>query len=201
MNPKQAEFQQSVHESFSQKLKNATAAAHTELESTALSRQLLQPDLSVNRYREYLEKMYALNLFTEEQVAPDIADHVPDLAARSKTAWLQHDLQQLNTPLPDALAYAEVRLENIAEKMGWYYVVEGSTLGGRVILKTLRLNLPPDIFENATLFFNGYGDNTGKYWKNFLARLEQFAQTPEARESVIEGANKAFNQIKKAFNT
>lgn len=186
---------------FLQELKSATAVAHTALEDTPLSKKLLDPHISVNDYREYLEKMYSLNLFTEQQVAPALAHLLPDLSERTKISWLQKDLQSLGSVLPDTSTYNDVRLENVAEQMGWFYVVEGSTLGGRVIIKSLQRHLSPDIFESATQFFNGYGELTGKNWKSFLTILDRFAQSLSIRRSVIVGANKAFSQIQKSFNS
>ncbi len=186
---------------FLNELKSATADAHAALENTPLSKKLLDPDISVMDYREYLEKMYSLILFTEEQVAPSIADFLPDLSERSKLSWLEQDLKNLGSVLPDTTPYHNVQLLNVAEQMGWYYVVEGSTLGGRVILKSLQRHLPPHVFETSAQFFNGYGESTGRKWKSFLAVLDQYAQTPATRKSVIDGANKAFLQIQKSFNS
>ena len=78
--------------------------------------------------------------------------------------------------------------------LGIVYVTEGSTLGGRVILKNVQKKLGLEPGQGAT-YFAGYGDDTAKMWKEFLGRLIEYeAQTGE-RDRIIAGANYAFKYI------
>ncbi len=72
------------------------------------------------------------------------------------------------------------------------YVLEGSALGGRVILRQLK---PLGLSEAAgASYFAGDGPETGRRWTTFLARLEAVG-TPKRRPGVIAGAFRAFEAL------
>jgi heme oxygenase len=74
------------------------------------------------------------------------------------------------------------------------YVVEGSTLGGRYILRNIKSTLQLDENTGAT-YFNGYGADTSANWKQFIAELNAFEQRNDCGSEIIEGANFAFEAI------
>jgi heme oxygenase len=61
---------------------------------------------------------------------------------------------------------------------GCLYVMEGSTLGGKIIYNILKKQLGLSDSAGAS-FFYGYGPATGEKWKTFGASLEAFAGRPE----------------------
>ncbi len=84
---------------------------------------------------------------------------------------------------------------NEAEAMGALYVMEGSTLGGKLIAKSLRTC--SDWPVRGICYFNPYGERTGAMWAAFQLEL---AAVPTAHaESVVRGANQTFAMMEAAM--
>lgn len=56
-----------------------------------------------------------------------------------------------------------------AEALGLYYVVEGATLGGHVILRELAKR---GVTDETLRFLDPYGADTGRRWRQFVDVLE-----------------------------
>ena len=76
-----------------------------------------------------------------------------------------------------------------AAAVGGAYVLEGSTLGGRVISRHIQHLFGPDV---ARAFLDGYGAETGEQWQSFRAALARFASSRDIEEQVIDGARETF---------
>lgn len=88
-------------------------------------------------------------------------------------------------PLPE---FPEPR--STAEALGMLYVLEGSTLGGRLILRALRER---GVDVSGLAFLDPYGAETGARWRSFLAILErETAGDAERIGAACEGALRAF---------
>ncbi len=78
------------------------------------------------------------------------------------------------------------------------YVLEGSALGGQVILAAVQPRLGADI-EGATSFFAGFGRHGMARWRAFTAALDAYgAAHPTAQDAVVEGAALAFGMFLEA---
>ena len=78
-----------------------------------------------------------------------------------------------------------------AEALGAMYVLEGSTLGGKIILKTLRSR---GVSTDQLHFLDPYGKQAGALWRTFLSILErETAPDQTAMNECVSGAIKAFN--------
>ncbi len=109
-----------------------------------------------------------------------------DFETRRKVPALERDLATLKAaPSADAPVSAPA---GRSEALGFLYVLEGSTLGGRVIDKQLRAR---GLSAEGLSFFQGYGEQTGARWKAFCAVLER-ADDPAA---AARGARSAFAQM------
>jgi heme oxygenase len=138
----------------------------------------------------------------ELTVFPAVGTLVPDLDERSKTQRLMEDLKQLGIASPAAgQTFADARYsENPAFNLGILYVSEGSTLGGKVIMKNILAATKPGINE-ACRFLDAYGDRTGSRWKTFLTILDGYqAHADErTRSRIIEGARYGFERTASLF--
>lgn len=183
-------------EIFLQQLRQETAGHHKDLENTWLSKKLLSPDLLPLDYALYLSAMQQVMLFTEENAFPYLLSIIPDLVKRKKTAWLTADLQNLAVLINEIPAFKpQIATSSPSYFLGMMYVIEGSTLGGRVILKQLPAQL-----QNSTHFFSGYGNETGPMWKSFISNLTGYAILDENRQLIIEGVKDMFQYIHAYFN-
>ncbi|RYF86362.1 MAG: heme oxygenase, partial [Chitinophagaceae bacterium] len=81
---------------------------------------------------------------------------LPDLAERRSADLILDDLRAMNLPLEIEEDSDAPVIESRADTLGALYVMEGSSLGGKVICKMIAGNLNyPD--HSALSFFYGYG--------------------------------------------
>lgn len=185
---------------FLHKLRTDTAALHAGLEAQPVSHALMAEAVSLDDYARYLACMQDVMKFYDGQVLPLIAALLPDAARRQKSADLQRDLDYLRSKGAQpgsTVALAAPSMQDEAFALGMAYVIEGSTLGGRVILKHImpRLNVDEN---NGAAFFAGYQAGTGNMWKVFLDVL--MAQGAGAHgDRIIEGALAGFGMIDTHF--
>lgn len=165
-------------------LREGTQDLHTRIETRL--------DFSIHfasrtKYRQLLERYYGFympfeaNLFAPERTA-DWACLEIDFAARRKTSWLQDDLkaldldagQILGLPLcsPEALPHPS----SPSELLGCAYVLEGATLGGKVIGRHIEQALGVTVGAPGARFFYGYGVASGIMWKQFRQAAEAFTE-------------------------
>ena len=111
-----------------------------------------------------------------DAVARDLAESGIDPYSPSSAATQAHAGR---APAPADAAYA----------MGVAYVVEGSQLGGRVLLRRLRDGGVP----HSLRYLEGRGAATGSHWTAFLTALRVSLATPQALASACEGARWAFD--------
>jgi heme oxygenase len=185
-------------QTFLSDIKNKTAASHKRLENLKISRSLLDPEMKLTEYILYLDLMYDVQKSVEETVFPLVAGKIPDIEKRIKSNLILEDITYLNfnkivhTPL-----FKEVEMSE-AFAMGILYVMEGSTLGGRFILKNVT-KFPELQSGRGTSYFNGYGESTGSYWKAFLEKLSEYEENYNKSDSIMEGAVYAFDTIYNHF--
>ncbi len=184
---------------FLDQLRAATAVAHCELEQIPLSAELLKSTLTDAVYFEYLSLMRQVVADAEQHIFPQLHAYIPDSQNRLKTPWLDRDLafgnlkrQSEELPLSKKGPFSD------GFAMGIFYVLEGSTLGGRFILKNVEQTLGRST-DNGAAYFYGYGNQTGSYWKSFLESLTQFASEADRQEAIIDGAVFAFEAIHQHF--
>lgn len=180
-----------------QRLKEETKTAHLQLEKLTIPYiKKAQDDAS---YRRLLSLFYGYLKPVETAIQQQLAgsELLPDLAERRQTAMLAADLQLLGTEaasLPQAGSLPA--LDSHAAALGALYVLEGSTLGGRIISRMLSAQLGRDA-ENGIAFFSGYGAETGAKWATFTAALNQYAEAhPQAQDEMVAAADETFSRFR-----
>ncbi len=172
-------------------LRTETRPAHGQLEGTL---GLLDERLGLDAYRRVIERFYGFWRNWEPQVATLFQD-AAFLDPRRRMHLLQADLVALGLSahavaiLPTCPAPI---LRNAVEALGSLYVMEGSTLGGRVIERNVERCLGLN-GRHGCAYFAGYGTHTGAMWRLFLARLDQ-APAADA-EQVTDGATATFERL------
>lgn len=171
------------------KLRTATRAEHEALEQDMFP--LIQGITDAKTYGQLLQLFYGYYQPLEKDIEPYGAALLDDYAQRRKVQWIRNDLLAMDLP-QDGIRIDKYNpvVDSRAAAMGALYVMEGSTLGGKIICKTIRENLGlPD--HNGLSFFNGYGAETGSKWKTFLQVLDGFSETPE-EETIVQSARAVF---------
>lgn len=172
-----------------EKLRAGTRQTHEDLEKEMLP--FIKGATNADEYARLLHLFYGyyhpleqgISRYLDESILPDIAD-------RRKAGWILNDLRAMNRSgeiLEDSNAPL---IQSRADALGAMYVMEGSSLGGKVISKMIADNLNyPD--HSALSFFYGYGGQTGVRWKEFLAVLDRFSGTVE-EDLIVKKANEVF---------
>lgn len=185
--------------SFLNRLRSETSTSHTNLESLPISAAIVSPDVTKSQYVNYLNLMHDVVRDIEKSVYPTISEVVTDLDERKKEGFLKADLKALDfegQPKPTAFD----NHFSLPFAMGIFYVIEGSTLGGRVILKNIEKAF--QITEaNGGKYFSGYGATTGSHWKKFLDMLLAYEAQTDTADEIIEGATFAFDAIHNHLST
>jgi heme oxygenase len=175
------------------RLKLETAAEHEAVEGAT---GVMAPGLTLAGYRAYLERTFGFYLIVEQQLRAHGVWEALRLpaTARQKLPLLAEDLVLLGNLEPASIRACDAPPDfaSIGEAVGGAYVIEGSTLGGRVILRHIQRRFGPNV---AHAFLDGYGANTGKKWQSFRAALERFASSREIEDRMVAGAQKTFHSF------
>ena len=172
------------------RLKHETAEAHAKTE------EILSPKLSsIKNYDDYaciLKMFYGFFFFLEDSVQSYIrANILPDIGERRNSKFILKDLEAISSSTKQlAICNAVPEIRSIAQALGALYVMEGSTLGGRMISKMLMKNTFV-VFNDSNLnFFSGYKEQTGNRWKSFLTVVDKYE---EDADEIIASANETFD--------
>lgn len=180
-------------------LRAATAPMHAALEALPLSTALMQDNVTVGAYVAYLCRMRDVVRFCEQHVYPLVAEAVTDLPQRQKLHLLESDLVQLAPHLPATSGlYHPFATADVSFALGYLYVIEGSTLGGRVLLKHLGPKLHIDA-RHGGAFLTGYSQDTAANWKTFLHQFCTYVTEWGCRHQAVAGAQHAFASIAQHF--
>jgi heme oxygenase len=185
---------------FFKALRAQTAPQHEALENTMLSKAIVSDALQEATYVHYLKTMYLHLQPFESSCFTSLGGIFSDLSERSRTATLESDLRHFGIAPESLLSNSDFNFEipgSVAEAVGAMYVMEGSTLGGRVILKNVQARLGD--MTSGNLYFQGYGADTGKKWKLFLDELWAYASKND-QEAIYKGACKTFSDLHGLFN-
>jgi heme oxygenase len=171
-----------------QRLRRETENDHRAVEDTF---PLMHEDLTVTQYIGCLLQMYGMVSAWEDrslEVAPRWMQ--PELMARKRKSMLELDLAWFGVKNTDDLRPVLPEMKNLASFLGAMYVMEGSTLGGRLIARQLQKKL--HLSEGkGDAYFVGHGDQTGPMWKEFCEVLKMRV-TDEETESVVLSAKAMF---------
>ena len=179
-------------------LRKATERQHRKVEKDlALLRPTLTLTLTLSDYVALLKRFYGFHRVWEPQVATQLAAELPDLfPPRRKLQNLEADLRYFGCAADDLLGLASCvnlpPLESVGSALGSLYVIEGSTLGGRILTRHFagHLGVRP---EAGCRFFSGYGERTGSMWSEFGELME--TRWPSEDEDMLQAAVATFESL------
>jgi len=176
-----------------ERLKRETADVHRRLEAEL---GLLDPNLSLARYRQILELFFGfyapLEGGMERLASAGLAVGFP---LRDRTGLIESDLLSIGLSrrevagLPRCCALP--RLSSSAELAGCLYVIEGACLGGQFIAPVLRERLGVAASSGAS-FFIGDAQGTAARWSLFLAWLEGLERDGAVTDEIVTSARATF---------
>lgn len=177
------------------RLRTETRPHHDAIEAAL---DLTRETLTLDAYLRTLKRFYGFYRPLEDGLA-DIAGWTErgiDLAQRQKAPLLESDLRALGVASPSALPVCTDLPAHgtVAAALGCLYVLEGATLGGQVISRSVQKATDITI-DSGGRFFRGYGDRTGGMWQAFRAALVAFAVTPGDQNEIVSAAKDTFSKL------
>lgn len=160
-------------------LKAATDDVHRELDER-LSRLNLA---KANDYRLFLGYHARTIPSIERSLASaGLGSLVEGWSDHRRSAAIKADIQALGEPMPAAAPHPE--LSGVAELLGTAYVLEGSRLGGRVLLPRVGAGLPVAFLsDNGSL----------EPWPTLLRVMERLLRPGNLLDEAKDAARRTFN--------
>jgi heme oxygenase len=158
-------------------LRAATADLHAELDC-GLAPLIKHGDAGYARF--LLCSAAALLPIEQALAAADVATLLPDWPLRSRSHFIRLDLAELMLCEPRLFPPPEVCDE--AFQFGMLYVLEGSRLGARLLLREAQARLSPAARTATRYLSHGQGQ---PLWPTFLQRLEA---SPDVRRNPKQAA-------------
>lgn len=178
-------------------LREATRDSHKSVERLT---PFFRPDFDQPAYLRWLDLMYGFYRHIDAAV-----DHSAFCAA---TGWqyeprcglIERDISLLANRSPHAPSdpgsvLAGLRgLTQVSEIAGLLYVVEGSALGGEILLKVLGRSAGVSAASGAS-FFAPHGSHPQLRWADYVQLLGHLGSTPEFEQDAVRGAVTTFTVL------
>lgn len=186
-------------------LRQATASLHAGVEALPVMAALMAPTVTWDDYHGYLARMTQVYGSLEPGLFATLDEELvghPSLnpALRPKLPALRADLRALG--MPDPPLAPSLRPRGLSEAVGGLYVLEGATLGSRVIARHLRRHLKQERGDPlGPSAFLGPGQDSqapslSAAWRQFGALLETLlGEGRISRDGVVEGACGVFGRV------
>jgi heme oxygenase len=177
-----------------QRLKHETAALHAQVEALV---DIMRPEVSRADYLHFLVTLRGFHVPLERQLrhVVGLVTYLPDVARRRKAPLLERDLCALGVATAQLAAWPPCpelpALTSVSRALGALYVLEGSTLGGQLMYRHLRVRLPAEVAA-ARAFLTCYGPETGAMWRSFGVRLEAAVAALHGEAEVLAAARDTF---------
>ncbi len=170
-----------------ERLREATSAAHR-----ALDTRLSAFDLGgLAGYGRFLQASAGALLPLEAAlVEAGVERMFADWPERSRSAAIAVDLGRLGTSAASTVSVPRLTRSGV---LGTMYVLEGSRLGAKFLLKTIADAGDPRISEATTYLRHGAGK---RLWQSFLAKLA--SEEPGDEDEIIDSARIAFGAFERA---
>ena len=173
-------------------LRQATQDLHARLEQSGVFSRLMQADVTVDDYVRALRALHRSYSTFEFQLIQGLQriDKGYDYTAR--LPLLQRDLNRLGVePAATEFAPALAPTSSTAPTLAMLYVVEGSSLGGQLVLRQLQARLGPAV-SGALAFYALDGHLAKQPWRQTQVLLRsQLSNEEDSAQTLLE-ARKVF---------
>jgi heme oxygenase (biliverdin-IX-beta and delta-forming) len=183
------------------RLKAETANHHAQLENAL---DLMRDSWALDEYIALLEGFYGYVAAWENAASTHVPDHLRDFfGVRRKAALLVSDLAFLSGKSGRvavlSMAKSLPALDTVGRLMGSMYVMEGSTLGGRLIAPHIARLFNLDS-GRGNAYFEGYGERTGSMW-NAFRDMASATVPPNEYDMAVASAIATFDGLHAWFGT
>ncbi len=182
-------------------LRHATAAVHERLHHVPAFAALAEGRLDRDGYASLLGRLYGFHDPFEAAIEQAAPPGLPPTKWR-RTHLLRSDMV--------ALGQSEAAIRRLsrhpvhgsqwspARAMGVLYVIEGSTLGGRLLARQLDHLVPTDNEAGRSFLLAGTGTGHVR-WRDFCTALDACGAEPAPRAEMVAGAIDTFRSFEAWF--
>lgn len=177
-------------------VRSSTRPWHDKMEEVALSDKIAAGTLSLSEYKAIILGHYIFHKEAEQRLLQHkelAATEGLELTSRMKTPFLARDVEQLGLKPYRFDFFPELTIDTLPQALGCMYVMEGATLGGTVIGRSLE-KVPEITSTHAMQYYGCYGEQTGKRWKRFKEVVEQQVTEENDERNFLDTAANTFRQ-------
>jgi heme oxygenase len=176
----------------------ATTMAHLHVEAGVLhgldaELELFDAHPSWLDYRLFLFRMYGFHASAERALGatPGLTRAIPDAKLRNnKVTLLAHDLVSLGVERQELARLPRMPVpvfRDLPTALGWMYVLEASTLRGRLVAEHLATRLSDEL-ASASAYLACYGKEVDTRWIAFGTELDAFAAREGTGDRIVASA-------------
>jgi heme oxygenase (biliverdin-IX-beta and delta-forming) len=181
-------------QSLRTRLRDGTRALHERLDAGFVG-------VAMSRDRAAYARFLRVNEACCGRIEPVLAasgllERMPGLDGGFRRGAARADLDAMRIP-PLALAPFPLAGPSLCEAIGVAYVMEGSRLGARMILKEFGSARDAETDRGLTTFFLEAAGNADRF-REFMRMAEALAATPSDRDGAVRGAIATFDYFLEA---
>ncbi len=183
-------------------LRQATGAIHGRIEELPICREMLAGTVDRAAYARLLGDVFHLHRAYETALAacPSVAALWPQTPSRA--AAIARDLAVFGVAprsTPSRVVEWQADIEALDHPAAWAgvgYVVEGSRLGSRVLVKSLAAAFGVEPVPGVGLDYHlDAGDDPNGNWRRVLGALAALDRGPQARRAIVAAAVATFEAL------
>jgi heme oxygenase len=177
------------------RLNMSTRRWHADVDESWL--ELMRPTIDRADYLAHLVRTYGFVGPFESacKYTPELDRHI-ELAMFSRAGLVARDILELGVT-PQQVASIETAaitpFKDVAEALGWLYVVERATLLQDGIRRHLVVHLPE--VSAACSYLSAFDGRVGDHWTRFGVTLDRVAEKSGLENEVIDAAHHAFQRV------
>jgi heme oxygenase len=180
-------------------LRDATGALHARIEGLPFCKSLLAGEVDRGQYVELLTQLYHLHDQYETEIA---ASNLSWPVLPSRAAAIARDLKAFDVEIgevPSVVHEWNKTIQSFNHPAAWAgvgYVLEGSRMGSRVLVKSISrgLNLPLTLGVGLD-YHLGAGNNPNEIWQQVIAALVTADDAAVGRNAMIKAAVATFESM------
>lgn len=180
-----------TEQTFPEYIKQHTKTEHAQLEKKLIG--IIKSIRTTAQYIDLLRMFHGYYHALEHKMDQYLTvDHVPDIEERRKSDALLQDIRDIGGESQwQSVTVTTPAINNYPQALGAAYVLEGSTLGGVIIAKMIRAQLPEIPTGKGFTFFNCYGEDATVMWKKFHTYLLALTHTND-QQATADTARQTF---------
>ncbi|MDX1921087.1 MAG: biliverdin-producing heme oxygenase [Candidatus Caenarcaniphilales bacterium] len=199
-----SELGSSLPTTLLQRLKTETAPMHRDMEKIECLKKIFDGTNTLENYKLIISKFYSFIKTVESELennttlSEELKAFLPDYPQRLRSSLLARDLEILGINKKEIKQCStRPKLETLENFFGYFYVIEGSSLGGIHIHKALASTFQDLVKEYN--YFNSYGNETHAKWKGFCGAITDFSSQRGQTEEIVNSAKETFVKLYQHF--